>query len=319
MMRAYSDVYLGDVVENQGKLFDYVANTYPDKDTEDFINAYMTSKTRQSIDQAKAYVNTMDAKELWEYFKETEHYSLKQGKAMEGFIPNWIGEFYAYYQWYYNIPSAEVNQKINVDFLKKSYYGGVNGEEFASTPTHPFYVYQHGWTQAANLRAGDVLVLSNGEFVTVEWVQHEILEKSVNVYNLEVQDFHTYFIGESGVWVHNQGCKNEKTYQTYTKTNPETGEVYSGRTSGYGTPKENVSRRDKKHHMNDKGFGPAALDKSSTNKDAIRGREQQLIDSNGGAKSQRGTSGNAINGISPNNKKKNRYMKSATDEFGELI
>lgn len=67
--------------------------------------------------------------------------------------------------------------------------------------------------------------------------------------------------------------------------------------------------------MNDKGFGPAALDKS----DAIRGREQQLIDSNGGAKSQRGTSGNAINGISPNNKKKNRYMKSATDEFGELI
>ena len=40
-MRAYSDVYLGDVVENQGKLFDYVANTYPDKDTEDFINAYM--------------------------------------------------------------------------------------------------------------------------------------------------------------------------------------------------------------------------------------------------------------------------------------
>ena len=78
MMRAYSDVYLGDVVENQGKLFDYVANTYPDKDTEDFINAYMTSKTRQSIDQAKAYVNTMDAKELWEYFNETEHYSLKQ-------------------------------------------------------------------------------------------------------------------------------------------------------------------------------------------------------------------------------------------------
>lgn len=123
MMRAYSDVYLGDVVENQGKLFDYVANTYPDKDTEDFINTYMTSKTRQSIDQAKAYVNTMDAKELWEYFKETEHYSLQQGKAMEGFIPDWIGEFYAYYQWYYNIPSAEVNQKINVDFLKKAYYG----------------------------------------------------------------------------------------------------------------------------------------------------------------------------------------------------
>ena len=42
-MRAYSDVYLGDVVENQGKLFDYVANTYPDKDTEDFIIPFMFS------------------------------------------------------------------------------------------------------------------------------------------------------------------------------------------------------------------------------------------------------------------------------------
>ena len=44
-MRAYSDVYLGDVVENQGKLFDMVAQSYPDSDTEDFINTYMKSKT----------------------------------------------------------------------------------------------------------------------------------------------------------------------------------------------------------------------------------------------------------------------------------
>jgi hypothetical protein len=49
-MRAYSDVYLGDVVENQGKLFDYVAQEYPDKDTEDFIQTYMASKTRRSIE-----------------------------------------------------------------------------------------------------------------------------------------------------------------------------------------------------------------------------------------------------------------------------
>ena len=40
-MGAYSDVYLGDVVENQGKLFDYVAQNFQDKDTEDFINTYM--------------------------------------------------------------------------------------------------------------------------------------------------------------------------------------------------------------------------------------------------------------------------------------
>ena len=146
-MVAYPKDYLSDVVENQGKLFDlgfitnpkngrvkalskacldrtyYVAYTYPNCDTEDFIKSYMTSKTRKSIDQAMAYVNTMDAKELWDYFCKTENYTLKAGHALEGFLPDWIGEFYAYYQWYNNIPSAEVINKVPLDYLKKAYPG----------------------------------------------------------------------------------------------------------------------------------------------------------------------------------------------------
>lgn len=122
-MQAYSEVYLDDVVENQGKLFDFVAQSFPDKDTKDFINSYMASKTRKNIDEAKAYVNTMDAKRLWEYFSDTEKYVLKPGKALDGFMPDWIGEFYAYYQWYYNIPSSDVIKKIPVNFLMKAYHG----------------------------------------------------------------------------------------------------------------------------------------------------------------------------------------------------
>ncbi|MCI6041992.1 hypothetical protein MR857_01230 [bacterium] len=122
-MGAYAKVYLDEVVENQGKLFDFVAQSFPDKDTIDFIKTYMTSKTRKSIDEAKAYVNTMNARELWDYFSKNERYTLKSGKALEGFIPDWIGEFYAYYQWYYNIPSSEVIKKIPVDFLMKAYHG----------------------------------------------------------------------------------------------------------------------------------------------------------------------------------------------------
>lgn len=60
-MHAYAKEYVSDVVENQGKLFDLVAQKYPDKDTAAFINSYMASKTRKSIDEAKAYVNTMSA------------------------------------------------------------------------------------------------------------------------------------------------------------------------------------------------------------------------------------------------------------------
>lgn len=122
-MHAYIKEYLNDVVENQGKLFDLVAQSYPDKDTKEFINSYMLSKTRKCIDESQAYINTMDAKELWNYFTNTEKYILKSGKALDGFIPNWIGQFYAYYQWYYNMPSSDVVKKIPVDFLMKAYHG----------------------------------------------------------------------------------------------------------------------------------------------------------------------------------------------------
>lgn len=122
-MQAYSDVYLDDVVESQGKLFDFVAQSFPGMDTVDFIKAYMTSKTRKYIDEAKAYVITMNAEELWNYFCETEGYKLKEGKALEGFLPDWVGEFYAYYQWFYNMPSSEVIEKVPIDFLAKAYFG----------------------------------------------------------------------------------------------------------------------------------------------------------------------------------------------------
>ena len=109
----------------------------------------------------------------------------------------------------------------------------------------------------------------------------------------------------------------KKTYQTYTKTNPTTGEVYSGRTSGTGDPEKNIKRRDVNHAKNKEGFMPAELDMSSDNPDAIRYREQYLIELHGGAKSTGGTSGNAINGISPKNTKYNQYKTAYENEINK--
>lgn len=62
----------------------------------------------------------------------------------------------------------------------------VNGEEIITTPTHPFWAPQKGWTDAIDLRAGDRLQLLNGVYVIIEQVQHELLETPVTVYNFEV-------------------------------------------------------------------------------------------------------------------------------------
>ena len=79
----------------------------------------------------------------------------------------------------------------------------VDGEEIVCTPTHPFYAPQKGWTDACKLRAGDILVLVNGEYVVVEKVQHELLEHPIKVYNFQVEDYHTYYVA-SGILVHNR-------------------------------------------------------------------------------------------------------------------
>ena len=80
----------------------------------------------------------------------------------------------------------------------------VNGEEIVCTPEHPFYSPIKGWTAACKLRAGDILVTVNGEYVALEKIQHEILESPETTYNFEVEGFHTYYVGEKSVLVHNK-------------------------------------------------------------------------------------------------------------------
>lgn len=122
-MYAYSEAYLQEVVETQGKLFDEIAEYTPGIDVDCFIRDYMMSKTRGYMDKGQVYVLTMDAYELWEYFYKTENYQPVMGEPMKGFMADWIGQFYAYFQWYYNISSKKVMEIVPLDFIKAAYYG----------------------------------------------------------------------------------------------------------------------------------------------------------------------------------------------------
>ncbi|MFG2044866.1 polymorphic toxin-type HINT domain-containing protein [Dactylosporangium sp. NPDC048998] len=229
-----------------------------------------------------------------------------------------------------------------------------------ATDGHPFWVDADGspatpggaWIDAKDLRVGQWLKTADGKLVRVAGTH--AYRQHAHVYNLTVADLHTYYVvagDDTSVLVHNCGNKGSKTnnkankknkadkgdededvdsekYVTYTKTNPTTGEVYTGRSYGTGTPEQIVAARDAGHHMTAKGFGPAVLDRyrvatkahdlrhSDPAYQAIRGREQQMIDFHGGAKSDGGTSGNAIRGAAADNPLLGTYLRAATRAFG---
>lgn len=123
MMHAYNESYLKEVVETQGKLFSEVSEYAPGIDVADFIETYMASRTRKFIDEGQAYVNTLNARELWEYFCKTDGYRPVEGETIEGFCVDWIGRFYAYYQWYYNMASRKVIKAVPIEFVRAAYPG----------------------------------------------------------------------------------------------------------------------------------------------------------------------------------------------------
>ncbi|HWN41061.1 MAG TPA: polymorphic toxin-type HINT domain-containing protein [Thermoanaerobaculia bacterium] len=77
----------------------------------------------------------------------------------------------------------------------------VGDERIETTDEHPFYVAGQGWTEAQDLKAGDLLVATGGDRLSLDKVER--VEGSARVYNFEVRDLHSYFVGTVGVVVHN--------------------------------------------------------------------------------------------------------------------
>jgi hypothetical protein len=79
-------------------------------------------------------------------------------------------------------------------------------EEIFATPGHPFWVIGEGWRMTQQLKPGYRLHTVNGaqEITAVETTRER------EAYNLVVSDFHTYFVGESQVLVHDNGPVEEQ-------------------------------------------------------------------------------------------------------------
>jgi len=79
----------------------------------------------------------------------------------------------------------------------------IDGEILKCTETHPFQVKGRGWVNASELAPGDILYTKDWDTATVKSVNLLELDEPVEVYNFEVEDCHTYFVGDRAVIVHN--------------------------------------------------------------------------------------------------------------------
>ena len=108
----------------------------------------------------------------------------------------------------------------HVQYLPRRAVGGEDGEavsadgdepaELVTTETHPFFVVnRQAFIPAAALNPGDQLQLADGGSAVVLRTTIDERREPVTTYNLDVDDFHTYFVGREGVWVHNAGIPCE--------------------------------------------------------------------------------------------------------------
>ena len=95
-----------------------------------------------------------------------------------------------------------------------------DGRDIETTMFHPFYVKNEDgtgeWKAASNLKAGDELLSEDGNKVKVSEVKVEKLAEEITVYNLELDEVHTYYVA-GGVLVHN-GCGKSNTNDSESGT-----------------------------------------------------------------------------------------------------
>jgi len=189
----------------------------------------------------------------------------------------------------------------------------VEDEEIETTPTHPFWVIGKGWVAAGDIEAGDKVYLYSGEGKEVKEVRFEYLDTPIKVYNFEVEDWHTYFVSEQDVFVHNSCDVSDETLEWLNKGDPEN-TVYYGMQNEKGVytgiTKQDLNKRLYQHNYNGKNFDSLSEQYVGLTRNQARAIEQYFIE-NGTANAL-----NKANSISPKSKYYSEALKWAKNFIG---
>jgi len=79
----------------------------------------------------------------------------------------------------------------------------IEGEEIKTTASHLFFTNSGWWKAAENIKKGDKILNALGALKEVSSCKVENLLEPDRIYNLNVEEFHTYYVGNQGLLVHN--------------------------------------------------------------------------------------------------------------------
>lgn len=90
------------------------------------------------------------------------------------------------------------------EFVKIKFGGSM---EIVTTPGHRFFTQNRGFVLAGELTKEDLFFDKSGTAVVIHSIKKEKLENKVPVFNFEVEDYHTYYVSEDCILVHNDSVK----------------------------------------------------------------------------------------------------------------
>ena len=146
--------------------------------------------------------------------------------------------------WAYNVETGETELKkvttVYVHEVEEILHLSTTEGDIDTTTNHPFYVIDKGWVAAGDLEEGDEVYNLDGSTAVIIDSELEKLDDSLLVYNLEIEDFHTYFVGYEPVLVHNScsdsyhgnSSKSTKKQHGYEIIESDTGKVVKTGISG---------------------------------------------------------------------------------------
>jgi hypothetical protein len=107
-------------------------------------------------------------------------------------------------------PVTELVRRHDREIWKLTLATSVDGDgkgtsdTFETTDDHPWRTAAGTWVQTIDLKPGIRVLRARGPPLTVVSVERTGVVRAT--FNLEVADWHTYFVGDAGAWVHNSGC-----------------------------------------------------------------------------------------------------------------